>query len=509
VRPRAVLLAGLAFLAGAPTAGAIEVARYAFDPGGRVKAVRAADWNGDGRPDLGILLEPREGRVPEVLLLVTPPTPVAGTYFEPATSVRIRCDGDLAECGAVALGRFGPAGEARLRFFGPRRIVEVDARGRPTDGGERLATPTLLARSEGRPLVLWDGVADLDRDGLDETWYPAAEGDGRMRVLGGVAAKDRALDLVPTNQGSTSAHALVLRTTYVPNLFPADLDGDGTRELVAYDDGALVGWSLAAPGGDGMALAPTFRLALPFEGAAANLAPEEMRTPRIQIADADGDGKADLLVTLITGRRDQLGSIRTTLLHYPGPFRDAATGRLVAPRARIDTESAALHPKFVDLDGDGALDYVCDSIRGTRLDLFRRILGEDPAISFVGFRFDRAKGTFDGSPYFSVERTYSSAEAMGNTFGPSAWFDGDFDRDGHRDMLDLGALRGFEVLGASKAASRGGAPVSFAKPLVERVAVERGLTAGALVLDLDGDRRSDVVLWNDERLLVVLPRGGA
>jgi hypothetical protein len=95
------------------------------------------------------------------------------------------------------------------------------------------------------------------------------------------------------------------------------------------------------------------------------------------------------------------------LFHYPGPFRDAESGALVKPKTRIDTQSIVLHPLFVDLDGDGALDYVGDSIRGTMVDLIARLMGQEPKITFVGFRFDKALGTFRETPWFTTERMYA------------------------------------------------------------------------------------------------------
>jgi hypothetical protein len=37
--------------------------------------------------------------------------------------------------------------------------------------------------------------------------------------------------------------------------------------------------------------------------------------------------------------------------------------------------------------------------------------------------------------------------------------------------------------------------------------VPKGLSAGAVVADLTGDKRADVVLWNDEELFVLAPKG--
>jgi hypothetical protein len=512
MRARVLLPLALAAVWARP-ASALETGKYRFDPGGKVRAVRAFDVDGDGRKDLVLLLEPREGRISQLLILRSPPEPDAKTFFRAADAVRIPCGDDLATSGAVALGRFGPQGEFRLRFFGPTGLLDIDRTGaRPTPDG-RLAVPTLLVRSPDRPIALWDGVADLDGDGRDECWFPTPEDGGSIRVLGGTPAGDRRLDLAVTSAATSSQEDLIRRTAYVPNLAAADLDGDKRRELVALRDGTLVAWPASAEGapgagaGAGARVAPSFTLPLPFLAAQKDLGPEEIRTPRLQVADADGDGKADLLLTLVTGRRDQLGGLRTTLFYFPGPLVDAS-GALRPPEGRIDTESLVLHPRFVDLDGDGALDYLTDSIRGNRTDLIRNALGADPTITLVGFRFDKATRRFETQPWFSVQRGYASQQALSNQFGQSAWFEADLDGDGLNDLVDLGNLTGVEALAARRrAAGSAGDPLQFGETLIPRIPVPKGLSAGAVAADLTGDKRTDVVLWNDEELFVLAPRG--
>jgi hypothetical protein len=496
-------------LAALRTADALETGKYLLDPGGKVQAVRALDVDADGHPDLIALVEAPRRRNQFLLVLRTPATPARRRYIPPDHVTRIPCDGDLAAAGAVAAGRFGPAGEARLRFMTAKGIVELRPDGTRVEPASRLARPTLFARSPGRSLVFWDGVADLDGDGIDEMWCPLARGDGPLMVFAGRPAADRVLALSAANRGSSDELGLLGRSAKVPNLFPADLDGDGRHELLALDGTALVAWSLGDLAGSAQRpLEPGFRLALPFLEPDPDADPEDQRVPRIQVEDVDRDGKADLLVTLITGKRSRVESLRTIFFHYPGPFRDPATGALVSPRARIDTLSVVLHPTFVDMDGDGDLEYVGDSIRGSRADLVARVLGKAPTITYVAFRFEERTGTFEGAPYFTAHRTYPSAEALSNRFGRNAWLGGDFDGDGHADMLDLGDLGGVAVLRGHRGAGRRGRdPLTFELELVPRVPVKEGLAADALVTDLNGDGRDDAVLWSDKSMFFIVSKG--
>jgi hypothetical protein len=481
-------------LAGVAVAEAADVGTHRYDPRGHVRAARAADVDRDGRQDLVLLVENPRGdgaASTDVVILRSPAEPDAKTWFRPADETRLPCDGEAAgvraRAGAVAIGRFGPRGETRLRFLGPDGAWDVDP---AAPGAEpvRAAGPTLFARSPGTPPVFWDGVADLDGDGRDEAWWPDA--DGRLSVAG--------VALAVQEEASRTETDAFFRRSWIPVLVAADMDGDGRKELVHLDGTALVVDRPARPG----AAASTARIELPFLAPDPSRPPEELHTPRLTLADVDGDHVTDLLVTVVQGRADKVGGLRTSLYHVPGPVLDPATGALRAARGRIDTESVALHPAFVDVTGDGALDYVADSIRGSTFDLVRRVMGAEPEITFTAFRFDRATGTFERSPFATVTRPYASAQARGNTFGRSGFFEGDFDGDGVRDFLDLGNLTGLAIW---RGAPGEGA---FTEPILRRVPIEkdRTLEPDAVVADLNGDGRTDAVVWSEDRLYLVVSR---
>lgn len=500
MRAVALLIAWIALAAPTALAG-VEVKVHELKVDGRIDGVRRADFDRDGRPDLVLLVTraAEDGTIhQEIQLLPTPAETVEGRFWDPATRRVIRLDeGVLATAGALSVGRFGEGGAWRLRFFAPDGIHDWTTDAQPVRRPTWTVFPCLLGRSMDRGIRFRDQHADLDGDGTEECWAPTAGGSGGMRVLSPTTALD--LDLTLFNRGAADETDAFIRYTRVPRLEVCDLDGDGSRELVAWKDDALVAWS---PTGDGK---PLWRLPLPFTR--NNLTPEEVHTPRIQLADVDGDGKTDLLVTLVTGRRTELGSFRTRLYHFPGPFRDPEKGTLVKAGAKIDTESVALHPHFVDVDGDGALDYVCDSITGTKQDLIRRVLGQEPTIWHVSYRFDPEQRTFERTPYFRIERPYSREEAISNRFGRSAYFDGDFDRDGHNDLLDLGNLMGAEILGAVRRTDgEVGAPIAFKRRLLERRRARGTLRGEAITADFDRDGYVDAVVWDETTVYLLVPR---
>ncbi len=478
-------------------AAGFEVERFSKTIDGKIRGVRAADVDGDGKPDLVLLVERKAGEGAarqDVVVLRTPATPDPKAFFADSAAVVIPCDGPdagaRAHAAAVAIGRFGDGGAIRLRFLGTDGVSDVAlADGKVVE--TKVAGPTLLARGPGAPLAFWSAVADLDGDGKDECWWPDAS--GRVRV--------GALELAVVDEAQRGPNELFIRKSRAASLTAADIFGDGKKSLVRLDGTALV---IESPGVGGAPAGKSLRVELPFLAPDPSRPPEQLHSPRLTLADVDGDGKTDLLVTLVHGRADKLGDLRTSLYHVAGPFVDAKTGALAKPKARIDTESVALHPRFVDVTGDGKLDYVADSIRGTMVDLVKRVMGTEPEITYTIVRYSAETGTFEKSPYATFARPYSGAEARGNRFGRSGWFEADFDGDGVRDLLDLGNLRGFAIWRGAA-----GGDDAFGAKILPRVAIEgdKDLASETVLVDLTGDGRPDAVMWTESTLLVLAGKG--
>jgi len=90
----------------------------------------------------------------------------------------------------------------------------------------------------------------------------------------------------------------------------------------------------------------------PFLAPDPSRPPEELRTPRITVTDVDGDGKADLLVTVVQGRADKLGACGPPSTTCPA--RSSTRPRRPARAARPHRHGVGgAAPAFVDVTGDG------------------------------------------------------------------------------------------------------------------------------------------------------------
>ena len=101
-----------------------------------------------------------------------------------------------------------------------------------------------------------------------------------------------------------------------------------------------------------------------------------------------------------------------------------------------------------------------------------------------------------------IERPYSGPEARSNTFGRSGFFEGDFDGDGVKDLLDLGNLTKALVFRGTKGDDM------YKQGLVAGpvAPANSAFASDAVIADLNGDGRSDAVLWSDETLYLLVSR---
>jgi hypothetical protein len=180
----------------------------------------------------------------------------------------------------------------------------------------------------------------------------ATAGGGPARVGGGeFNLRFRFSDRDDADDDGDDGGPLLQVRARAPLVTFADLDGDGRGEGLALRNDALWTWPLTA-GGEPPAAR---RLDLPV--------PEDrlvLFDPSfdVQLADADGDRRADVLMTT-SGRRNDEVEVRIDLLLQQGEGTTWAR----RPDARLRLQTLARSPEWLDVDGDGRRDVVAVTVR--------------------------------------------------------------------------------------------------------------------------------------------------
>ena len=284
-----------------------------------------------------------------------------------------------------------------LVLFTAERAVAVLPHASPAEGpryeplfGHRLLWAVPDA-TEALPLD--DVVHDVDGDGHDDFLLP--EVDGARLVL--QRRNDGAVSFLPpvlwrlpawrspleagTASGPVRARAGELRVglfddadedvdrrplvqlgARTPRMLLCDLVGDGVRDGLALRNESLWCWAIG-PGASIAAAPASMALPLPEDRLA-------LFDPAfdVQLADVNGDGRADLLLTTSARRNDEV-EVRIDLFVQ----RDAAGTWAAKPDCRLRVQTLATTPQLVDADGDGRLDLVAITVR---TDLLRGLTGE-------------------------------------------------------------------------------------------------------------------------------------
>ncbi len=473
----ALLLVAAPALAQAPPEApqfAIERLRVA----GRLTAVHAEDLDGDGRRDLVALYA--DGQPPSVKrriavffdrngfraapdqVMDAPP----GASFVQAVDVvgdrkRELLFADAQGLACLPLGEHG--------FGAPRRLLDV-------------AGLALLPEEEELP---WIEVArDWDGDGALEILLPTVDRvaviargpDGEWRRAGDLALPPRASYAVRGEQFEPRSRNYWFRAALVvPELTRGDWDGDGHPDLLAVVDDDVTVFR-GQPGG-GFAGAPAAQVHL-----GARTAAETARgnaSVQVSVLDLDGDGVVDLVVNKVVGG---LGNMRAQTGFWYGR-KGGGWGR---PAQVLQREGFAGALSFADLDGDGHPELIeCATAIGFG-DVARILFSRRLSVTFAVHR-NRGRAGFSRDADAERPIDFPVDYSVGvDLDGPFPSLGGDFDGDGRPDFVgpkDVGAL----------AVWRGGG-----KALIDeypRAIVHLPLSRYFRVVDLDGDKRADLVVW--------------
>jgi len=387
----------------------------------------------------------------------------------------------------VALDISASANGESIYFLSPRGLERMDL-----PRGERvlvLAVQSLYRLPRKEKIALRDFLRDADGDGIDDLLLPDFGGLVLARGLGG--GRFAGPQELPAPLGMTLSDEVVRYA--LPSVFVSDANFDGLTDILVLEDRRLrvfpqqAGGTFAAEARElslGLQLPSEAQLRA-WEDGGGDLDQSNLSIRRIErLTDLDGDGIVDLLaeVTHSSGVFDKRSDFEVHLGRQVDGwvrYQDPADSVLVSEGIRLDL-------MLEDLDDDGDTDIIVPSMRIGLGRIIRALFSGNIGMQLDFFRLEEG-GTYPATANFSTSLKVRFDLTSGQVDVPAIGT-GDFDGDGLKDLLVQNARDSLEVsLGD-------GSPGLFRGPRSRFDATLPRNGSLVEVLDVDGDRRSDLVI---------------
>jgi hypothetical protein len=490
-----------------------EFMQTTLGPGGRIEAVHARDFDGDGRIDLIVDFRREMPNGVEARFLRVYVGGGVGWGFTLHLERETPADAIAFGVGDL-LGR----GRPQLVYFTAASVVAID----PENGsplrllGDRRFFFN-LPDADRSPL--WDHVEDLNGDGRDDLIYPgprghevylqdadrrlvfagavesdfgfgAGAGDGRPPARDGERAfalqlGERAdVDVSGIVRESRRAGAIVTRRQ-IARFDAIDLNADGRRDLISMKGDHLLAFLQRADGAFGPEPDRIDRLGASEK---ESFLDRVERAPIVH-GDFDGDGRVEFVIAKVEPKE-----LATRLSLY----RWSAEGIDARPEQIVKLSGLSEAPRLVDVNGDGRRDLVCLTLEAERF--LRAAAGDSVDVALSVYLFDAREGRFATRP--SLRREISiplRGEARRGSAPERLRLEGDFDGDGALDLLAIEA----EELAVYPVRVKPGDPMAI--ELAPRATMRHriGRARNLQIVDLNGDGRSEIVMHDAEAIVIV------
>jgi FG-GAP-like repeat len=456
-------------------------ATYDLRVNGAIITVMAADLRGHRRQDLIVIS--RTGTFPKEARWVSVFWQQEGGRFNPRPDLVWEMD---PEATVIDVGPLGSESERKAIVY----LTGSEVRAyQLTDTG--LPTPTTLLKIP--TLTVFPEPVDLpplplihDWKGTGQPWLGIPQFGQLMlyRIAG--AEPQEPGEPVKLYQptllfGSDGENRLLrdyaLQLIYrLPQLSVRDFNGDRRADLIAAWQDQVAVYLQNVSGQFPQEPSQTFHF---------NLRTEQERTLRLVqvsplVQDLDGDGRADLVLTKMTGRVTDRRLVTSVYLNRTGNLP-------TQPDARVEHDGFATTLLAKDLNGDGKQDLLFPVVKIGVRNLIRNLLTDRAEVSLLAHLY-RDRGIYANTPDWSRSFSYEIDLSDGVVL-QGGWpnVDGDFDGDGKGDLL---------IAGNDEVVVYSGSPGTlFTRDPRTRLAVKT--SSHVIVRDLTDNRRADIVMWYD------------
>jgi hypothetical protein len=327
---------------------------------------------------------------------------------------------------ALDVADVGGAAGCEVLLLEATRLRILDARGAPVRSIP--LDPPLPLPPRTRELSRLDFARDWRGDGALAAVLPDVAG---LRVVPLTVDAPAQLLTLPYNASYGDIQTGPVREGFFrvellwPSLFAVDDDGDGTPDLVATTRYALTTFRGVA---GGFAAKP-FRVRRfpPFSFEEERRSDTNLLLP--SLADLDGDGDADLVVHRTTGMLS--GSRAETRIHAN---LGGGADPLGTPVGSLSVEGGVAGAELVDLDGDGRAELIQTVLPFGLAQLARILVRSQAELELRVYSFGKgALGTPELRWSDDVALPFDFKTSRITTLFPK--YDGDFNGDGRRDLL--------------------------------------------------------------------------